>query len=514
MKLPHNTSDSEKISTLFKESIEVQLKDIYAILATFDPQELFANWFELVRGIDEIINLPLRLIDLNFNFSNPNNQDQFKRILRRLKHRFDIGVAQRFERLVYISNLVDQSPYPIPTNIVDTRGAKSYFQSRRAYYVALLQLIPHINKNIEISEELDLIHYIPNMLQKKGGKVNHIDLIKLVPIVNIIELYSINITTAFHHLFLNETLDDFEIKSYGSIVVGNFNSFYLESFFLTPERLSLLDQLEFRKEEVDALDLPNLTNNQIFAYLEIENTLKIFQAGFKKYAIEKTKTYQELEYFVQEIKKYCIDEYKIVINASEFEQIQQSLPQIKPKLTLNEADYFEAIKTFAPFQKSEEVYVSTVVLMERFIYQTLMKSLIKKRRFQIHSGFVFEDKVKQILQEYEFQVTDIKRINRKEFDLVTIKNNKIYNFQCKNNIFNIANVGQNYIILAKQNKRLVKYYERAILKEVNREHLLKIEIGLDNIEHYVISRFPVVTRNAHIINFNSLESWIEQKFSH
>ncbi|MCY1562254.1 hypothetical protein D9M68_996170 [compost metagenome] len=47
-------------------------------------------------------------------------------------------------------------------------------------------------------------------------------------------------------------------------------------------------------------------------------------------------------------------------------------------------------------------------------------------------------------------------------------------------------------------------YERALVKERNREHLLKMKLASDEVQHMVVSRFPVVTNNPRIVVFNRI----------
>src|SRR3546814_579765 len=59
-------------------------------------------------------------------------------------------------------------------------------------------------------------------------------------------------------------------------------------------------------------------------------------------------------------------------------------------------------------------------------------------------------------------------------------------------------------LLARYNRRLDRYYRNALRKEAGREGLLLGKLGLARIEHHVISRFPVITDNPRIINYNKL----------
>jgi len=60
----------------------------------------------------------------------------------------------------------------------------------------------------------------------------------------------IGITNSYYNLLLNYCLPDFELYSDGKIAIPNFKYNHLESFFLEPERLSLIDQLELRQDVV------------------------------------------------------------------------------------------------------------------------------------------------------------------------------------------------------------------------------------------------------------------------
>ena len=180
-------------------------------------------------------------------------------------------------------------------------------------------------------------------------------------------------------------------------------------------------------------------------------------------------------------------------------------------LYLESSDYFENLNSISPFQKLDNYYYSTVVLLERYAYNLLVNSLLSNRRFQINSGFVFEDMISSVLEANGFEDLGITRIGRKEFDVVALRNaDKIYNFQCKNNYYDIASVDRDSKRMISMNKRLCSYYEKALNKEKAREHLLIDKVGIKNIEHFVVSRFPVITRNPRIINFNVFENRLKE----
>ena len=118
-------------------------------------------------------------------------------------------------------------------------------------------------------------------------------------------------------------------------------------------------------------------------------------------------------------------------------------------------------------------------------------------------------KVSEIFEKYGFSDQKITRINHKEFDVVCVKNKLIYKFQCKNNLLDVTQIDlKNVDRSVKYNKYLANYYNRALKKEhkQDRENLLKEKLKLDTIEHFVVSRFPIIKDNMRVIPFNQLES--------
>jgi len=167
-------------------------------------------------------------------------------------------------------------------------------------------------------------------------------------------------------------------------------------------------------------------------------------------------------------------------------------------------DYTANSNAYEPFIESGVAVVSNVNLLSRYLYAFKNIHLGSRKRFQIHCGFIFEDVVKKDLEELGFNVTDIKRLNRKEFDIVTTYRGAIHNFQCKNNWIDLANVESDRKLFVRYNRSMVNYYRKALVKEKNREHLLKTELELSKIHHYVISRFPVICDVPNIINHNEI----------
>jgi hypothetical protein len=162
------------------------------------------------------------------------------------------------------------------------------------------------------------------------------------------------------------------------------------------------------------------------------------------------------------------------------------------------------LSTYAPFILVDGVYRSTVTLLSRFLYHWRAQSLDLQKRFQIRAGFIFEEAVAKELTRQGFIVQDITRISRQEFDVVSVRDSVTWNIQCKNNFVDLALIDADAHRFARYNAMLVRAYERALIKERNREHLLKAKLSLDVVQHLVVSRFPIVSDNPRIVPFSRI----------
>ncbi len=505
MKLPFGKINKNQIDAFSEESIEYHLDMIYKVIEEYDMENLYENWRILIRSIDELINIPLELDDpkeiedylsLSLGCIDVINKEHLVHVLNILEKRFDVEVKNRFLNLSLmvravslayrINNAIDIFGYGI--NLSDVRNALVYFQSRRVYYNAVLSLIPFVSKGEKVVPFIDLLdqlHYP-------------------------IESCLVGVTTSYYNLLVNNSLDDFEMESDGDKVFGNFPYTVLEGFFMEPQRLSLLDQLELRPDIVLQKKMLEKSTNKIFSFVEIANTMASFEGAFNKYQIKYTKEYNELSYLCHEIAIYFLDDFNIKIDKSIFVELVKKFSSLK--LVSESSNYFVLLNGFFPFQNCGNAYYSTVQLLSRFVYQTLSLSLLKQKSFQINSGFLFEDKSAQILEEHGFKCTGVKRINRKEFDLIAIKDDVVYNFQCKNNLIDVSRVDNNYKKIGRLNKTLCRYYEKSLQKEKDREGLIMKNTGYDKVEHFIISRYPVISRNNRIINYKDLDHRLNAQF--
>ncbi|WP_343591074.1 hypothetical protein [Flavobacterium sp.] len=500
MKLPVGKISKTQIDELFEDSIKYHLDFFYSTISEYEPKHLYSNWRSIVRSIDEIINIPMELndpqeindfLELDFNFLEHKNLPKLKNVLEILEKQFEKNIPIRFQQLAMMCFAVDKSfsthgifeQQGNNFSLSNTQNAVTYLQSRRAYYVTTLNLIPKIAKGEKVIPYIDTLNFLQYTM----------------------DTCLTGITTAYYNLLLNHCLPDFEMDSDGTIVKRNFEYNHLEGFFMEPERLSLLDQMELRPDIVVPKQILPKADNKLFSFSEVADSMALFEGAFDKYKVQNNIQFSELNSLFCEIAIYLKDDYHLIIEEIDFIRISAKYKSLI--LFINSDNYFENLNNYSPFQKIEGTYYTTVVLLTRFVYRTLSQSLMKNRTFQIHSGFVFEDKASKILESKGFIPTGITRINKKEFDLITIKDGKVYNFQCKNNFIDIARVNFDYKKIGRFNQRLSRYYENALIKEEKREQLIKVKTGINEIYHFVISRYPVITRNTRIINLTNLEKW-------
>lgn len=375
-----------------------------------------------------------------------------------------------------------------PGITLDTVGAAvDYFQSRRRHMVSLLYTMPLACKGKDVLVPLDTLNV-------------------LLPQVE----HSCVTITGFHlKLAQLEILDDFsmEIDEIGAMASHEFDT--LDENFLEPERASIQVMAELREGQIVLPPLEDLDPRKIFSAAELRNSVRLVASTYSAFGLNDS-DFSTMALLMIAFARQTRDDYFIEIKKPKFRALLRAqsvfAPEELERLLVNEpSDYATNSNAYEPFIDGGDVVISNVNLLSRFLYAFKNIHLGSRRRFQIHAGFIFEDMVKRDLSAMGFQVTDVKRINRKEFDVVTVHRDVIYNFQCKNNWIDLAKVESDRALFVRYNRSLANYYRRALQKERKREDLLKEKLGLDRVEHYLISRFPVIASDARVINYNEID---------
>ena len=265
---------------------------------------------------------------------------------------------------------------------------------------------------------------------------------------------------------------------------------------------------DLRGEQFEVPQTEALDTKKVFSAAELRNSVRLIGAAYSAFDLndpEFSTISQLMVAFSREVR----DDYFVEVDKQRFQAIlsAQSVfdPEELSRLLVNvPSDYATNTNAYEPFIDRGDVVVSNVNLLSRFLYAFKNAHLGSRRRFQIHAGFIFEGMVKGDLSAMGFNVTDIRRINRKEFDVVTTYGEVIYNFQCKNNWIDLAKIESDRALFVRYNRYLTSYYRRALRKEQAREDLLTARLGLERVEHYLISRFPVIGADDHVINYNQI----------
>ncbi len=457
--MPMTVYSGEDIEDFVTNVLRGKMVMLSAFLSSYAKKDLFEKWIEIIRCVDVLLNKNIAGI--------PNNK-----------------ILKEEERLVNIhKELVNSGNPNIDSNCM------LFYQNNRSYIVAMLRFISLYCDGKKSAEENDIVKIM-----------NHCTEIMRC------------CTTGCKYKTLNKCLNDFEIEfSNSGKSKSNYDFQNLETIqseygtisAMEPVQLSVVDIQKYLAEKICVAKLRH-SRKSIYSYEELKDNVHNYGVEYDFFGINEIQEYKEIVCLTASIEEFIKDDYLIIIPKGIMKKISDDYPNL---VLCNECcHYYDIINTKSPFVECNDTYYSNVLLLNRYYYNLINSKLMKRKRYQIHSGFVFEKIVSKELEKYGFKLTGIKRIQRKEFDVVCIKDGIIYNFQCKNNATNIAMSGDDLLRQnAQRNKQLCSYYEKALRKEENRRTLLTEKLGVLDVREYLISRFPIITRNERIINFNKLE---------
>lgn len=465
-------------------------------LSLYDSNDLFPQWIEFIRQIDELINLLFDLSEEDLflladcKIDTFDNHEQVANVFRMLQAKYGEHVAARVKRLVamYAALKLEFCVFGIHglwyRTIFDIIG---FCQSRRLYYMAYLSLIRLYAKGEKKIEATELLSHFQEQIETN-----------MTPI-----------TTGLHGIMGSRCLDGYQAVARPIGLQFNMHYQQLEGFFLEAHTMSELDILEYSRSLSERYSSSGVVK-KLYSYAELENAVKQAECLFGEYGIVNSTELLEIKQIVSELKAMFVEEYSLVLDEGEYKKLAEHCPHLQ--LCSTAKDYYDTINERPAFYPFADNYYSTVFMMIRYVENTLYGLLKKKRRYRIKAGFMFEKKVEALLKKYRFEVTDVKRIHMQEFDVICKKGDTIYNFQCKNNYLDINNLSPvNMDKVCKQNKRLTNYYIKALEKENHRTRLLVEKFKTDNIENYVVVRYPVMMDHSRVICYNNLEDWLESK---
>lgn len=466
---------------------------IESTLAPFEPRSTFEVWFSTFRGIEELINLPgelrgeslldeiegLPLLDMG------GVRRGLPSIKAGLESRFSRLVAQRLVHTLIQLHAIATSfathQLPAAREMATVGTAIGYLQSRRRHLLALLHTIPGVCRGTQRLHELDGLNQFFYLIETAG----------------------LGTTSMHHNLMLAWVYPDFalDVDEEGILASHSFNR--LDSLFLEPERTAITEMADV---DFSGVKRVSVNRRMIFSKAELENDLAFIAAAYAEFNLHET-SYGHLAAFIRNLLPLVVDEYFVRLTVKRFDELcsERKLPDaLRRALVVEGADYVYNTSTYAPFTCVGCDLVTSITLLSRFAHHWKNVCLNRVRRYQIRSGFIFEKSVKAALRAQEFDVTEIKRVGRAEFDVVATLDGVIYNVQCKNNLVDLNRIEADVRTFVRYNRSLDLAYRKSLEKERGREHVLLREIGLTAIKNFVVSRFPVATQNPCILAYGEI----------
>ena len=169
---------------------------------------------------------------------------------------------------------------------------------------------------------------------------------------------------------------------------------------------------------------------------------------------------------------------------------------VESRFVAKSSNLYEAINDYMPFIETAGYYYTNANLVSRFITNITSEACEKHKRYLIHSGFLFEKRMKEEFNKDKFVLIDIKRTKtHREFDVIlkNKQNSDVINIQCKNFAINLYQYREDISFAQKRLSRVMKRLEAALTKEIGRESALRQElqrrsISFNTIKHVVVSK--------------------------
>jgi hypothetical protein len=494
---PHILSGEDALE-LIETQLEQHSTGVLEFLTRFEPVAAVDAWLETIRAIEELINLPGELDDdvveralLTLSLLGGVIPPRpLKYVLHKLGYIYGTDFAQRLRRLLLQLSAMQSSfeahgVLPAAVGLSSVAYALSYLQSLRRHLVSLLYLIPGTSKGSVQMTTIDVLTWLLPQAVMSGA----------------------TITGLLQQRAMSELYGDFTLTVFPDGFVASHDYSTLDGMFLEAERVPIIDLAS----QTYPTGIEPLRPDRVFSAAELRNDVAFMEAAFAEFGLDKT-MFAGPAAMVRDLSYRAEDDFWVTLSPAEFEALADrhdiSVPHRKLLVASSET-IVEALNSHAAFVRVGGELRGTVTLLSRFLYNFKNTCLYSNRRFQIRSGFIFEKRVKDELARQGFAVQPIKRIDRKEFDVVATRDGVIFNVQCKNNLVDPSWVDLDPERFIRTNRTLERYYNRAINKERSREHLLKEALALDRVEPFVVTRFPIVTTNPRVLPLGRIGDFAE-----
>lgn len=482
----------KELEKFLKCQVEDNINHLYSKLGEFDGESSFFAMMQFIRYMDELINIKLELgeivakdfLDIPIR-DFPFDKNVTLAVNGFVSKFFGLEVAVRISKVIamvcVVAKTYNDHGLTEMRDLNTIEDVISFLQSRRLNYVALFNMIPSKCQGTKKLETIDVLNEFQYY----------------------VDYCARPLTAAYHMLLLNKCIQSFEVIINERGMYGNYDYQQLDEFFLEPQRITPI-QLRglLTIQELQALSVKN--SYALYSFEELDNMCNDDVIYYDRFGGKVITKRRELQSLVNDVKQYFKDGYYIVVTDDQYDRLKQRYSSFI--LCENVNNFFDALNSRMLFVHFNGKYYSNFFLLVRFYYNALSKVLNRNRQYQIKAGFLFEKQVTDVVKKYGFKNLNLKRVNHKEFDVVCVKDECIFNFQCKDNEIraneiNVENISRD----SRYHKTKCSYYNSALKKEIGRESLLKKKVGLQKIKHYVITRFPVISDNDNIIPFNRFE---------
>lgn len=480
------------------DRIALQERQAFDRLSGFEPESSTLAWLDNLRTIEECINLPT--VDWGDDLSSrlfgmpvaALVQDPTPLIEWHscLSERFSVQFANRFRQLMLqacsmATAFASQGLGEVTGAMHNLASLIDYLQSRRRHFVALLHVLP---------------------VACRGG-VRMTPLEALTVMLPIVEFTGIPMSSAHFALMAKLARESLGLPSQAGVEIP-----LLDTGFLEPER-SRIAEISWQDagyKHFYSLREP-LQPDRLFSAAELRNDIVTMEAAYAEFDLAGS-DFAIAARLIRRLSRQCVErDFWVKIEPAALDSMLDAVEapvSLRRALVRPVSGYMDGLASYAPFVRVGGLLYSTVTLLSRFMYSWRARTLDSRKRYQIRTGFIFEAVVKERLTEQGFVVQDIKRINRQEFDVVAVFEGVVWNVQCKNNFVDLATVDTDAKRFARYNRALVKAYEKALAKEHRREHLLRSRLAIDNVQHVVLTRFPVVTDDPRIVPFTRIADFV------
>lgn len=475
-------------------------RGVAAQLAPYDCVVTPQSWHRILQGAEELINFltqPLEDETLHDTIATMPLVVAIgpKRawLEQEICGLYDGGVETRMLEVLQLVLAFDGrcAANGMPLGLTTVAHAVGYLHARRRRMVSLLYVMPQLCQGTSKARTAS----------------------DLVPFMTLIELSAGALIDLAQIRMLNHVFPDFTVQSDGIHWGANRSADLLDQGGLDPERVSVLDMVEHGV--VGAFpDGASLDPRRLLSKAEVIHQIAFIEAAYAEFDLADTSFRPVTELILPLLRGR--ETHVVTVPAETFlaavDLLAARWPGVSRSVFVHQgATLSEALNGHQPFVRIDDQLVTNVTLLTRFINDWKNVVLSRKKRFQIRSGFLFEKKVREVLEGNGFEVARVRRIQRREFDVVTTRNDVIYNFQCKNTVIDGRLIEGEPARYARYNNLVVSSHRRALTKERGREQLLQCELGLAEIRHYVVTRFPVLCDDPDIIPFARLAVWARMR---